>query len=41
MTAPEMRALARETVLACGGRGFMRFADSGALLVCDEVQCGI
>lgn len=36
MTAREMRALARETVLGSGGRGFMRFADSaGALLVCD------
>ena len=39
MTAPEMRALARETVLACGGRGFMRFADGGdALLVCDAAR---
>lgn len=42
MTAQQMRALARETVLACGGRGFMRFADSGdALLVCDAARrCG-
>ena len=39
MTALEMRALARETVIACGGRGFMRFADSaGALLVCDAAR---
>ena len=39
MTAQEMRAQARDTVLACGGRGFMRFADGGnALLVCDAVR---
>ena len=34
-----MRVLARETVFSCGGRGFVRFADSGeALLVCDAVR---
>lgn len=38
MTALEMRTLARETVFACGGRGFMRFADSSALLVCDAAR---
>lgn len=39
MTAHEMRLLARETVFSCGGRGFVRFADSGdALLVCDAVR---
>lgn len=38
MTACQMRALARETVLSCGGRGFMRIADSGALLVCDAAR---
>jgi len=39
MTAQEMRQLARETVLACGGRGFMRFADgASALLVCDAAR---
>ena len=42
MTAQDMRALARQTVLDCGGRGFMRFADcAGALLVCDAARrCG-
>ena len=39
MTAHEMRLLARETVFSCGGRGFVRFADSGEeLLVCDAVR---
>lgn len=39
MTAADLRALARDTMLACGARGFVRFAREGnALLVTDAAS---
>lgn len=38
MTAVSLRNAARETLLAAGGRGFVRFAESGALLVSDAIR---
>ena len=38
VTAVSLRNAAREAMLACGGRGFVRFMDSGALLVSDTIR---
>lgn len=38
VTAVSLRNAAREAMLACGGRGFVRFMDSGALLVSDAIR---
>lgn len=38
VTAVLLRNRARETMMACGGRGFVRFPDRGALLVCDALR---
>lgn len=39
VTAAALRAAAREAVLSCGGRGFVRFLDTGdALLVTDAIR---
>lgn len=40
LTALALRARAREAMLLSGGRGFMRFADGGALLVTDAPRHG-
>ena len=38
VTAVSLRNAAREAMLAAGGRGFVRFMDSGALLVSDAIR---
>lgn len=38
VTAVSFRNAAREAMLSAGGRGFVRFMDSGALLVSDAVR---
>lgn len=38
LTAISMRDMARAAMLQSGGRGFVRFADHGALLVCDALR---
>ena len=38
VTAVSLRDMARTAMLQAGGRGFMRFADRGALLVCDALR---
>jgi len=39
MTAVMLRSIARETMITCGGRGFMRFLDDGdMLLVTDALR---
>ena len=38
VTAVSLRNAAREAMLAAGARGFVRFMDSGALLVSDAVR---
>jgi len=38
VTAVSLRNAAREAMLACGGRGFVRFPESGALLVSDAIR---
>lgn len=38
VTAVSLRNAAREAMLSAGGRGFVRFMDSGALLVSDAVR---
>lgn len=38
VTAVSLRNAAREAMLSAGGRGFVRFMDSGALLVSDAIR---
>lgn len=38
VTAISLRSAAREVMLAAGGRGFVRFPESGALLVSDAIR---
>ena len=38
VTAISLRNMARAAMLEAGGRGFVRFADGGALLVCDALR---
>jgi len=38
VTAVSLRNAAREAMIAAGGRGFVRFMDSGALLVSDAIR---